>query len=96
MRLYNSSVKGKLEELKDMLEGRNGLEPFSVTEEVSKGGYYWTIIHYASHFGHYEVLQYIIEYLDDHPHKFDIFNMQTTEGKSPLFCAIISSDIDHR
>lgn len=75
MRLYNSSVKGKLEDLKDMLEGRNGLDPFSVTEEVSKGGYYWTIIHYASHFGHYEVLQYIIEFLDDHPNKFEIFNM---------------------
>ena len=95
MRLYNSSVKGNMDELRDMVEGRNGLSPFSITEEVSKTGYYWTIIHYASHFGHYEVLQYMIEFLDDHPNKYDIFNMQTTEGKSPLFCAIISSDIDH-
>ena len=52
----NSSVKGNMDELRDMVEGRNGLSPFSITEEVSKTGYYWTIIHYASHFGHYEVL----------------------------------------
>ena len=96
MQLYSCSTKGKLEELQEILEGTNGKEALSVTEEVSKAGYYWTVIHYASHYGHYEVLQYIIEFLDDHPDKFEIFNMQTTEGKSPLFCAILSSDINYK
>jgi ankyrin repeat protein len=64
-----------------------------VTEEISKSGYYWTVLHYASHYGHYEVLNFLIEFLEDHPRKMDIFNMQTTEGKTPLFCAILSGDI---
>lgn len=53
MRLYECSTEGRIDELRQMLEGK---EKYSVTEEVSKSGYYWTIIHYASHFGHYEVL----------------------------------------
>lgn len=56
MQLYSCSTKGKLDELKEILEGSNGKEALSVTEEVSKAGYYWTVIHYASHYGHYEVL----------------------------------------
>ena len=51
------------------------------------------MLHYASHYGHYDVLNFLIEFLEDHPRKMDIFNMQTTEGKTPLFCAILSGDI---
>ena len=91
MELYTSSTKGKLEELKDALE--NPEKKFSITEEISKSGYYWTVLHYASQYGHYEVLIFLIEFLEDHPDKFDIFNMQTTEGKTPLFCAVLSGDI---
>ena len=29
--------------------------PYSLTEEVSKSGFYWTVLHYASHYGHYDV-----------------------------------------
>ena len=88
MELYTSSTKGKLEDLRDAL----GKE-YSITEEISKCGYYWTILHYASHYGHYEILIYLIEMLDNHPNKHEIYNMQTTEGKTPLFCAVLSGDI---
>ena len=91
MELYTSSTKGKLEDLKEVLE--NGEKAYSVTEEISKSGYYWTVLHYASHYGHYDILIYLIEFLDSHPDKYDIFNMQTTEGKTPLFCAVLSGDI---
>ena len=91
MELYTSSTKGKLEDLKGVLEATE--KAYSVTEEISKSGYYWTVLHYASHYGHYDILIYLIEFLDSHPDKYDIFNMQTTEGKTPLFCAVLSGDI---
>ena len=76
MMLYGASTKGRLDDLKDILEPMNGYkEALSVTEEISKAGYYWTALHYASHYGHYQVVQYLIEFLDDHPDKSDIFNM---------------------
>lgn len=94
MELYTCSTKGKLSELKDALLSPD--KQYSVTEEISKSGYYWTVLHYASHYGHYEVLNFLIEFLESHPDKFEIFNMQTTEGKTPLFCAILSGDISSK
>ena len=52
MELYTSSTKGKLLELKEVLDKAD----YSVTEEISKSGYYWTVLHYASHYGHYDIL----------------------------------------
>ena len=91
MELYTSSTKGKIEDLKLVLEDKE--KAYSVTEEISKSGYYWTVLHYASHYGHYDILLYLIEFLQNHPDKYEIFNMQTTEGKTPLFCAVLSGDI---
>lgn len=93
MELYTSSTKGKLDDLKNLLE--NSDKKYSLTEEISKSGYFWTVLHYASHYGHYDILIYLIEFLYDHPDKYEIFNMQTTEGKTPLFCAVLSGDIKH-
>lgn len=62
-------------------------------EEVSKSGYFWTALHFASHYGNIEVLQYLIDNFWDHPDKYDIYNLQTAEGKSPLFWCISSGDI---
>ena len=62
MELYTCSTKGMLQNLKEVLEPENyglkeaGKKAFSVTEEVSKSGYYWTVLHYSSHYGKLEVL----------------------------------------
>ena len=96
MELYTCSTKGRLQEMRDILLSDSD-EPtkkcYSITEEISKSDYFWTVLHYASHYGHYDVLSFLIEFLDEHPEKFEIYNMQTFEGKTPLFCAILSGDI---
>lgn len=52
MELYNSSTKGHLVELKVIVNEKK----YSLVEEVSKAGYYWTVFHYASHYGHIDIL----------------------------------------
>jgi len=89
MQLYNCSTQGKIDELKELLKEKS----FSPTEEVSKEGHYWTVFHYASHYGHLKVLEFLIECLKDNENSYEILNMQTSEGKTPLFCAILSGDI---
>ena len=64
-----------------------------MTEEVSKEGHYWTVLHYASHYGHLKVLELLVKHLENNNNSFEILNMQTLEGKTPLFCAILSCDI---
>ena len=76
MELYNSSTKGTLDELKAIATLKN----YSLVEEVSKAGYYWTVFHYASHYGHISVLEFLIDKFQDHPDKYEIFNLQTVEG----------------
>jgi len=76
MELYNSSTKGSLEDLTSITADKK----YSLVEEVSKAGYYWTVFHYASHYGHYNVLEYLISQFQDHQDKYEIFNLQTVEG----------------
>lgn len=71
MELYNSSTKGNFDEMKVIVENKK----YSLVEEVSKAGYYWTIFHYASHYGHAKVLQFLIDQVEDHPEKYEIFNL---------------------
>lgn len=66
---------------------------YSATEEVSKEGHFWTVLHYASHYGHFKVLEFLVNYLKENENSYEILNMQTLEGKTPLFCAILSCDI---
>ena len=76
MELYNSSTKGNFDEMKIIVESKK----YSLVEEVSKAGYYWTVFHYASHYGHAKVLQFLLDQVDSHPDKYEIFNLQTVEG----------------
>ena len=80
MEIYTAATQGKLDLMKEIIEEKK----FSVLEEVSKSGYFWTAFHFASHYGKPQVLQYIIDVYADSPNKFDIYNIQTVEGKTPL------------
>lgn len=71
MELYNSSTKGNFDEMKIIVD----IKKYSLVEEVSKAGYYWTVFHYASHYGHSKVLQFLIDQVENHPDKYDIFNL---------------------
>lgn len=89
MQLYNCSTQGQIDELQKLLKEQG----YSATEEVSKEGHFWTVLHYASHYGHFKVLEFLVNYLKESENSYEILNMQTLEGKTPLFCAILSCDI---
>lgn len=84
MELYNSSVKGDLDKLKQLIAEKK----YSITEECSASGYYWTAIHYAAHYGFTNIVKYCLDYYKDHPNKIDIMNLQSNLGLSPLFIGI--------
>ena len=71
MQLYNCSTKGNIDEFKTLICEKN----YSATEEVSKEGHFWTVLHYASHYGHINVIQFLVEHLQDNENCFDILNM---------------------
>ena len=89
MELYNASTKGRLDDLKELLIEKG----YSITEEVSKEGHFWTVLHYATHYGHVKTLEFLLEHVSQMENFFDILNLQTIEGKTPLFCSTLSGDI---
>ena len=61
LELYNCSTKGEVEKLKQLIEENK----YNLFEEISAQGYYWTPLHYASHYGHINIVEYILNKIND-------------------------------
>ena len=76
MELYNASCYGNYNDLVNL--DKKG---YSLFEECSKSGYFWTAYHYVSHFGQEKLLDYLLS--KKYPpeiNRLEAFNMQTMEG----------------
>jgi len=87
MELYNTAINGNVDKLKELVE----VKKYNLMEECSASGYYWTVLHYASHYGHINVVNYILEYYQSHCDKVDLLNLQSNLGLSPLLISINNS-----
>ena len=93
MELYDCGVKGDIEKLKSIVLSKK----YNLSEECSATGYFWTVLHYASHYGFVNIVKYVVEYYKDEPNKIDILNLQSNLGMSPLMIAINNvSDISKK
>lgn len=84
MELYNSGISGDITKLHELIE----VKKFPLMEECSASGYYWTVLHYASHYGNVKIIEFILEYYKFDPDKLDILNLQSNLGLSPLLIAM--------
>jgi hypothetical protein len=87
MELYNCSVNGSVDTLKNLIETKE----YPLLEECSAAGYFWTALHYAAHYGFDTIIAYVLEYYQNHPSKKNILNLQSNLGLSPLFICLNSS-----
>jgi ankyrin repeat protein len=93
MELYNCAVNGNVDTLKNLIE----VKKYPLMEECSAAGYFWTVIHYAAHYGFVNIVAYVLEYYQNHPEKLDILNLQSNLGLSPLFISLNNStDIEKK
>lgn len=84
MELYDCGVKGDLNNLKNIVENKK----YNLSEECSANGYYWTVMHYASHYGYVDIIKYVVNHYKDNPNKLEILNIQSNIGMSPLMIAV--------
>lgn len=87
MELYNTAINGNVDKLKELVE----VKKYNLMEECSASGYYWTVLHYASHYGHVNVVNYILQYYQNHSDKLELLNLQSNLGLSPLLISINNS-----
>ena len=90
MKLYNSTVSGNLDEYKKYIYGINSGKPYSIFEEVSAPGYKWTTFHYAMHYGKWEIIKFIFEYLIDLNLLDKALNIKSKDNICPLLCLLRS------
>lgn len=62
MELYKAGTTNKLSELKALVN-----KNYSLMEECSQAGFYWTVLHYAAKYGFVEIVEYILRYYRDNP-----------------------------
>ena len=96
MKFYNAAINNDLELFKTLLLGDNTKEHYNIFEEVSASGYNWTVFHYAMHYGRWEIIKFIIEYLSQN-NMIDIaFNMKTKDNRCPMLCLLKSKDLTNK
>ena len=87
MELYTCAISNNLQTLKNLVEEK----AFPLMEECSASGYYWTVLHYAAHYGFVPIINYILECYQNDSSKKNIVNLQSNLGLSPLFICMNSS-----
>ena len=84
MELYTSGINGDISKVQELIE----VKKYPLMEECSASGYYWTVLHYAAHYGNVKIIEFILDYYKFDPEKLDILNLQSNLGLSPLLIAI--------
>jgi hypothetical protein len=89
MELYNAAVEGKINEFKNLITEKK----YPILEEVSAHNYYWTTLHYAMHYGQYDIVNYIMTYLNSLDTLQLAMKLQSDDGRCPLLCLLRSNSL---
>lgn len=87
MSLYKASVKQGVEDFKRLIE----VEGYPMFEEVSAQGCYWTPLHYAMHYGKWDVIKYILDYCLNNGSFREIMQLKSNDKRCPILCLLRSS-----
>ena len=93
MDFYNSVIEGNLELFKNYINGASERKPYNIFEQVSAPGYNWTVFHYAMHYGKWEIIKYIFEYLIDLNIIDKALKMKTNDNRCPMLCLLKSNTL---
>ena len=67
MELYNCSVAGNVDTLKSLIEEKG----YPLLEECSASGYFWTVFHYAAHYGFDNIINYVLDHYQNNPNNYN-------------------------
>jgi len=89
MEIYNATVEGNVNKLRNLV---NDLK-YPLFEEISAKGYFWTSLHYAMHYGKYDVISYILKYAESKNVLNLVIRSKSNDNRCPITCLIRSSSI---
>ena len=93
MVFYNAAIKNNLYLFKSLIYGSPNQRPYPIFEEVSAPRFYWTVFHYAMHYGIWDIIKFIFEYLYPLNLVEVALNLKTNDNRCPLLCLLKSNNI---
>jgi len=89
--LYQACIDENPSSLMNLIENKG----YPVTEELSTKGHYWTALHYAMHFGKWEVIRYLLEYCKRTKKLGPLFRLKSDDNRCPILCLLKSNAISN-
>lgn len=90
MELYNAAVEGKLSVFCGLLN-----KGYPMFEEVSAKNYYWTPLHYAMHYGKWEIARFILDEMQKKGDLQNIMRLTTVDNRCPVLCFLKSNALSY-
>ena len=87
MILYQTAVKGELNEFRKLIEVKN----YPLLEEVSAKSFYWTPLHYAMHYGKMEIAFFIMDKLREKGLYNKAMALESNDKRTPVLCLLKSN-----
>ena len=87
MDLYQAAIENKVNDFKNLVINKK----YPILEEVSAPNFYWTSLHYAMHYGRYDIIEFIMDYYNKSGELNLIMNLESNDHRNPLLCLLKSN-----
>ncbi len=87
--LYNATLEGNIVKFRQLINEKH----YPIFEEVSAKGYFWTPLHYAMHYGKFDIIHFILKNSEKTDTLNYVIRSKSDDNRCPLLCLIRSNSI---
>lgn len=91
MELYSAAVEGRLNDFRRLVFDKH----YPPLEEVSARSYYWTPLHYALHYGKWEIANFIFDFYQKRDELDNIMRLESSDNRCPILCLLKSNALQY-
>ena len=91
MELYSATVDGRINDFKNLVLNKG----YPILEEVSAKDYSWTSLHYAMHYGKWEIIKFILDYMNQKGELLNTMKLESNDKRCPLACLLKSNSLKY-
>ncbi len=85
--LHNAILEGNLPLFRNFIVDRK----FPIFEEISAKNYYWTSLHYAMHYGKWNIIEFCLNYLKERDLFIKGMKLRSNDNRCPVLCLLKSN-----
>jgi len=87
--LHNAIVDGNIIVFKGLINDRK----YPIFEEISAKSYFWTSIHYAMHYGKWNIIEFCLKYFNEKNLFDNAMKLRSNDNRCPILCMLKSNTL---